>query len=84
MLDYGLPILMFLLGASMVLQGVQRIRGIRRTLPDTKTRLAMASMSEEEKERVLASHQASNRTQGMIRFALGLFVLVVGVYLLVI
>lgn len=84
MLDYGLPALMFVCGAVIIWQGISRVQGKRGARPDVATRLMMPSMSEEDRATALKAHQASNRAQGYMRAALGLFVIAVGIYLLLV
>ena len=82
MLEYAVSIFAFVFGLLFIWQGVRRLQGKRGQRPDVLTRMMMPSMSEEDQQKALKAHQISNKTQGILRIALGLFVVAMGIYLL--
>jgi len=84
MFDYAIYILTFVFGLLFIWQGVRRLQGKRGTRPDVLTRMAMPSMSEADQAKALKAHEISNKVQGVMRVALGLFIIGLGIYYLLI
>jgi hypothetical protein len=84
MFEYAIPVFAFVFGLVFIWQGVRRLQGKRGTRPDALTRMMLPSMSEGDQEKTLKVHQTTNKVQGALRIAFGLFVMGMGVYYLLI
>ena len=84
MFEYAIAVFMFLAGLLFIWQGIRRLQGKRGQRPDALTRMMMPSMSEGDQEKALKVHQTTNKVQGALRIALGLFIIAMGIYYLLI